>query len=559
MANGSEVLLQVGKKSWTKLEVAQYLASRPDAMAQYTASIKRGASQAAAFEAIISTGKDAPVGVEATPALDNKVKRTTKSKTKPAPTATAESAPATATKPKKSVSVGNTEIGIRVVAKVFRAAKDIAGDGWKTLTPEQKAGIILRSPDVAALKGNAAVGVIRGLATRVGTVRGGAAILPMLETWGKEHGVSSVSSEFAGATGQHADLTTGAGSVGKTPLERSAARKSTAAIASRRGKGAVGGSSEGRLTTARVDEAKVAAPSVIDDITRMVKEQTDMIAQTRDREATLTPAGTTKAGVDDILSSLGGQQNKQWTTDTIYKAWRTYNDGLPSGAIRVSAREFIDSEFVDLSSKERAKIAAAVRKMREQARNLRKSGTYVPPASGSVTLEPQDPDKERAKRGAKEKRLVDARNAPNAPEDLAPRQTPISRKRTGAAVKATIAGEAMPEGVAKPSRKPRSTPRLAATPTFQDIVLGQLKSGPEGVKVTNAEEEQMKKFLGKKDVKDYYALKALREAGFKKPEVRRRAKLMGVSEATLKAAKSTGVLSLVAMALQHLGDKKQGR
>lgn len=568
----SKVLVRIGSTTWTVGTAKSYLAARPDAMEAFKSAVGRGANPAAAFEYVINLGEETVA--EAKPEAAKPAKAPKAKKTGPFLQPDAPAEKTTGGKESLTTREANTDFGMKLTAKAFKVAKETAGpEVWTKLTAKQKLDLVLSVPQVKELKGSAAVGAIRALATRIGTTRGGEELVDDIVKWGTERGVVKPAEEFGVTVRGVKEITN---KKDLTKEERNALRGKTRDIAKRRGKGVKGGDSEVRVGAAEKATARTAVAAPGDALAQLIErikaDQAETVKNTQissdegakvfimeddvadpetgkkkkaririDSKGGALEPGRARKGESDPLSSLGAKQNSEYEIASTRAAWKAYNDALPKGEPRISAKEYIAIEMDGLSKADQAKLARAISKLRQQERVTRLSGKGEKPAKPKVTkLIDQTPEEGRAKLNAKEEIRVRRQNSPSL-DDIFDSEPVAPKKAVRAVTKAVVSGETVPEGVAKPAKRTQRVGTVTRKPTFQDAVLDQLKETG-----------------GKKDVKDYLALKALRKAGFAKADVRARAKQMDVSANVRKAAKASGLLSIAAMALQHLdGENKR--
>jgi hypothetical protein len=570
--DNSKVLVRIGSTTWTIGTAKSYLAARPDASEAFKAAVARGASPAAAFEYVVNLGEETVA--EAKPESAKPAKAPKPKKAGPILEPDAPEPKTTGGKESLTTREANTDFGMKLTAKAFKVAKETAGpEVWTKLTAKQKLDLVLSVPQVSELKGSAATGAIRALATRIGTTRGGEELVDDIVAWGTKRGVVKPAEEF-GVTVRGVKEITNKKDLSKE--ERNALRGKTRDIAKRRGKGVKGGDSETRVSATEKATARTAVASPGDELAKLIEQlkadQAETIKNTQtssdegakvflmdtgeineetgepkkarvriDSKGGALEPGRARKGQSDPLSALGAKQNAEYEIASTRAAWRAYNDALPKGEPRISAKEYIAIEMDGLSKADQAKLARAISKLRQQERVTRLSGKGVKPAKPKVTkLISQTPEAGRAKANAKEEIRVRRQNTPSL-DDIFDSEPVAPKEAVRAVTKAVVSGKAVPEGVAKPAKRAKRVGTVTRKPTFQDSVLSQLSETG-----------------GKKDVKDFLALKALRGAGFDKKDVRARATQMGVSANVRKAAKASGLLSFAAMALQHLdGEKKR--
>jgi hypothetical protein len=574
MADPNKFFIKIGSKNYTTGDAAELLNSDPKKKAEFIAARKRGASDLAAFEYVMSLGEEkvADAAPEEAPAKKGKAPKA--KKTGPFLQSEAPEAKAAETSGKEPLSTreANTDFGAKLTAKAFKIAKEKSGDAWRTFTPEQKLKLVLSVPQVSELRGSAAVGAIRALATRIGTTRGGEDLAPLIDKWGKERGVVKPVEEF-GVTVRGVKEITAMTELPKE--ERSKLRLRTRTIAKRRGKGVKGGSDETRVSATEkgtaVAAVKATGGDALSELIEQIKADQAETAKNLqassdegskiflmetgevdengkpkkvkiriDSKGSAMEPGRTRKGEAEALSTLGAKQNAEYEIASTREAWRAYNASLPKGQ-GISAKEFVEIEFADtLSAADRAKLARALSKLRQQERVERQSGKGVKPAKPKVVkLLPQTPEAGRAKLNAKDEIRVRKQNTPTVESA---REPVVPASATRAVTKTVVSGEGILAGAAKPAKRgPKRVGTVTRKPTFQDAVLSQLAETG-----------------GKKDVRDFLALKALRDTGFPKSEVRTRAKQMEVSANVRKAAKASGLLSFAVMALRHLdGESKR--
>jgi hypothetical protein len=564
----SKVLVRIGSTTWTIGTAKSYLAARPDASEAFKAAVARGASPAAAFEYVVNLGEETVAEAKPESAKAPKAK-----KTGPILEADAPEGKTTGGKESLTTREANTDFGMKLTAKAFKIAKETAGpEVWTKLTAKQKLDLVLSVPQVSELKGSAATGAIRALATRIGTTRGGEELVDDIVAWGTKRGVVKPAEEFGVTVRGIKEITN---KKELTKEERNALRGKTRDIAKRRGKGVKGGDSETRVTATEKATARTAVASPGDELTELIarlksdQEQTVKNTQTSsdegakvflmdtgevdengkpkkarvrvDSKGSALEPGRARKGESDPLSALGAKQNAEFEIASTRAAWRAYNDALPKGEPRISAKEYIAIEMDGLSKADQAKLARAISKLRQQERVTRLSGKGTKPAKPKVTkLIDQTPEAGRAKQNAKEEIRVRRQNTPSL-DDIFDSEPVAPKEAVRAVTKAVVSGKEVPEGVAKPAKRAKRVGTVTRKPTFQDSVLSQLSETG-----------------GKKDVKDFLALKALRGAGFDKKDVRARATQMDVSANVRRAAKASGLLSFAVMALRHLdGESKR--
>lgn len=569
----NKFLVKIGSKNYTYGDAARILRANPELNAAYRETIARGAKPEAAFEFAMNLGKEtvAEAAPEAAPAKKGKAPKA--KKTGPFLPSEAPEAKAAETSGKEPMSTreANTDFGAKLTAKAFKIAKEKSGDAWRTFTPEQKLKLILSVPQVAELRGSAAVGAIRALATRIGTTRDGESVAPIIEKWGKERGVVKPVEEFGVTVRGVKEIT----AMDLPKEERSKLRLRTRTISKRRGKGVKGGATESRVSaadknaavsavketggdplTALIEEIKAAQAETAKNLQTSSDEGAKVflmdtgevdengkpkMARVRiDSKGGALEPGRARKGEADPLSALGEKQNREYEIASTREAWKAYNASLPKGQ-GVSAREFVEIEFGDtLSASDRKALARALTKQRQQERIARKMGTAKKPAKPKVTkLLPQTPEEGRAKVRAKDEIRVRKQNTPSVESTKEP---VVPASATRAVTKTVVSGEGILAGAAKPAKRTKRVGTVTRKPTFQDAVLAQLSETGS-----------------KKDVRDFLALKNLRKSGFDKKEVRSIAKKMAVSEGVTKAARASGLLSFALMALQHLDGEKSNK
>jgi hypothetical protein len=569
----AKIIARFGGKTWTVAETQKFLDANPEAKSMFFDSIKRGVQPAAALEQVVSLGKDILDEPAAEPEPKAKAKKAAPKAAGPLPPTPTDEAPVKGGKEALTTREANTDFGARITAKAFKAVKAQVGEErWRTLDAASKLKLVLAMPEVNALKGSAATGAIRALGTRIGTTRGGEALAPEIETWGKARGVVKPTEEFGVVIKETKAITN---TPGLTAQEKSALRVRTRTIAKRRGKGVTGGASEERIGAPAKEAARVSvksSPSTLDELIASIIAETEAVTNAKqtasdegakyflletgetdengkpkkirvriDEKGGAKEPGTTRKGEAETLSVLGEKQNRKYNIETTRASWKAYNDAAPKGG-RLSAKEFVDLTFKGVDAKEKRVIIRALRDERLKERVNRQQGTGVKPAKPKKTkLIDQTAEEGKARLDAPEAIRVRKQNTPTM-ADVTPSAPVASEAEITKLIKSIIAGEAIPEGSVKgATRGPKRTASVTRKPTFQDAVLAQLSETG-----------------GKKDVRDFMALKALRKVGFGKAKVRAQAKTMGVSQGVMKAARSAGLLSIVQLAMSHLdGESKR--
>ncbi len=524
---------------------------------------------------------------------------------------------------RKATAKGDaTRIGQVAVKRAWSAARNAAGeDRWRVMTKEQKTAETLKR--LGSMTGEEAIGAVRALGTRVLPLAGSNdEVNKIIDGWAKGQGVRAPKTEMKiaakgkaeGKGGKEIARAGGKGAEAPAGPEKPALGKKARRIVRRRTRldeilrtGEDVDSRTRRLAqkpqpqspSDKAEPMKVEAlPEGVKDRritvkgkkyvapvkggkvyiqtatgtwrTVTIKEYKAAIASGED----LSPQAKVKKPASvkqefgkkmEAVSATGKALNAEYITESAAQAFIDANrkiseknkiaigKGTPTDKLapRYTVAQFVEAAYPNLGQAERSSLISGIRRSFRSERKARKAARAD--KAGTVTvLRPETVEEGRRKATAKDRRIAKGKAAPLEKVKL---ESKAEGRRRGRRVKTV--GQTL-SAVMDPSKPTPSAESMEGAPKRAKRIITPKVPGSE----LEAEISKLRESLSPTEKSTFRKIKETARVGFTKPQIQSMAKAGTFGKVTPKVkkiAKTAGYLSIVAMALNAIGQGKTGK
>ncbi len=524
---------------------------------------------------------------------------------------------------RKATAKGDaTRIGQVAVKRAWSAARNAAGeDRWRVMTKEQKTAETLKR--LGSMTGEEAIGAVRALGTRVLPLAGSNdEVNKIIDDWAKGKGVRAPKTEMKiaakgkaeGKGGKEIARAGGKGAEAPAGPEKPALGKKARRIVRRRTRldeilrtGEELDSRTRRLAqkpqpqspSDKAEPMKVEAlPEGVKDRritvkgkkyvapvkggkvyiqtatgtwrTVTIKEYKAAIASGEDlspQEKVKKPASVKQefGKKMEAVSATGKALNAEYITESAAQAFIDANrkiseknkiaigKGTPTDKLapRYTVAQFVEAAYPNLGQAERSSLISGIRRSFRSERKARKAARAD--KAGTVTvLRPETVEEGRRKATAKDRRIAKGKAAPLQKVTI---ESKAEGRRRGRRVKTV--GQTL-SAVMDPSKPTPSAESMEGAPKKAKRIITPKVPGSE----LEAEISKLRESLSPTEKSTFRKIKETARVGFTKPQIQSMAKAGTFGKVTPKVkkiAKTAGYLSIVAMALNAIGQGKTGK
>jgi hypothetical protein len=264
----------------------------------------------------------------------------------------------------------------------------------------------------------------------------------------------------------------------------------------------------------------------------------------------------------ETVSATGKALNAEYITESAAQAFIDANrkiseknkiaigKGTPTDKLapRYTVQDFVDAAYPNLGQAERSSLIRGIRKSFRSERKARKAARAD--KAGTVTvLRPETVEEGRKKLSAKDVRIAKGKAAPLEKVKL---ESKAEGRRRGRRVKTV--GQTL-SAVMDPSKPTPSAESMEGAPKRAKRIITPKAPGSE----LEAEISKLRESLSPTEKSTFRKIKETARVGFTKPQIQSMAKAGTFGKVTPKVkkiAKTAGYLSIVAMALNAIGQGK---
>jgi hypothetical protein len=266
----------------------------------------------------------------------------------------------------------------------------------------------------------------------------------------------------------------------------------------------------------------------------------------------------------ETVSATGKALNAEYITESAAQAFVDANrkireknkialgKGTPKDKLAQPYRvqDFVDSAYPNLGKAERSQLISGIRRIFRGPRKARKAAKAA--KAGVTVLRPETVEEGRKKLNAKDVRIAKGKAAPLEKVKL---ESKAEGKRRAKRVKTV--GQTL-SAVMDPSKSTPSAESMEGAPKRAKRIIAPKVPGSE----LEAEISKLRESLSPTEKSTFRKIKETARVGFTKPQIQSMAKAGTFGKVTPKVkriAKTAGYLSIVAMALNAIGQGKTGK
>jgi hypothetical protein len=267
----------------------------------------------------------------------------------------------------------------------------------------------------------------------------------------------------------------------------------------------------------------------------------------------------------EAVSATGKALNAEYITESAAQAFIDANrkiseknkiaigKGTPTDKLapRYTVAQFVEAAYPNLGQAERSSLISGIRRSFRSERKARKAARAD--KAGTVTvLRPETVEEGRRKATAKDRRIAKGKAAPLEKVKL---ESKAEGRRRGRRVKTV--GQTL-SAVMDPSKPTPSAESMEGAPKRAKRIITPKVPGSE----LEAEISKLRESLSPTEKSTFRKIKETARVGFTKPQIQSMAKAGTFGKVTPKVkkiAKTAGYLSIVAMALNAIGQGKTGK